>query len=113
MITENMQTSSSTSSMKILAQGSGSLTVPALAGAGQVQGTSVIPHGYGSDLLLFQVVVKMTGVYDMAPWNANSNNVGIWASIDENNLTVYGESNSGAAPVAARTVEYYYRIFIP
>jgi hypothetical protein len=112
----DVQMTAATSSMKILAEGTGTFTIPAIPVLGAEQGTATIPHGYGSDELLFQVGVTLNTTENMMiPWQSNDGRVCLWASLDDTNLVIYGEHNELITPGAtpAKTVDYYYRIFIP
>lgn len=112
----NIQLSSSDSSNKILKQGFGTFTVPALSGAGEIFGVATIPHGYTSDNLLFQVSTAgnfITGSV-MLPWSSTDNRIIQYAQLDGINLYIYFiSSDSSGLGTIAYTVNYVYRILIP
>jgi hypothetical protein len=112
---ENVQMSDAASSMKILKQGSGTFVIPAIPGLGAEEGTAVIPHGYGTDELLFQVGINIIAENRMVPWQSNDSRINLWAALDGTNLVIHGEHNEFSVPGATpdTTVNYYYRIFIP
>ena len=110
--------SSTASSLKVLKEGSGSLTIPGFTAPGEATGTATIAHGYGEDGLLFQVSsdggTSPTTDATVLPWESNDGQVILYAYLNSTNLVIVGiDSSVGAGPVSARTISYYYRIFIP
>lgn len=107
--------SSNSSSNKVLLEGSGTLSVAALPGAGETHTIATIAHNYGSDDLLFQVSTNggpTNGV--MLPWESNDGRNIQWASIDSTNLYITVNSNdSSGSGAPAYTINYYYRILVP
>ncbi len=107
--------SSKASSNKVLLEGSGTLSVAALSGAGETHTIATIPHNYGSSDLLFQVSTNggpTNGV--MLPWESNDGRIRQWASVDATNLYITVNSNdSSGSGASAFTISYFYRILIP
>lgn len=110
-----IQLSSSASSNKVLKEGSGTISVATLPGAGETQSTATIPHGFGSDNLLPQVTTIGGGTDGVIiPWQSNDSRGTQYVRIDSTNLyiTVTSMDVSGlGAP--GYVVTYYYRILIP
>lgn len=114
-----IQFSSAASSQKVLLEGTGVFTIPALPGAGESTATATIPHAFAGDNLLFQVsVVGLTpGVLidpTTLPWASNDSRVRLYASVDNTNLYITGiDSDTGGGGQPARPVTYFYRVLIP
>lgn len=111
----NQAFSGNNSSLKVLASGSGTFSIPSFAGSGERTGTAVIPHGYGSDQLLFQVSTD-GGFADgaMIPWESNDGRLIQYAYIDSTNLTIVGiDFDASGSGQPQRDITYYYRILIP
>jgi hypothetical protein len=110
-----IQTLSAVSSNKIVLQGSGTFTVPALAGAGETFGVATIPHGFASDNLLYQVTTNSRAVTQaVLPWAPGDNRQIQYATIDSTNLYIYFIStDSSGFGEPAFTVNYVYRILAP
>lgn len=110
-----IQLSSSASSNKLLKEGSGSITVAALGGAGETQTTATIPHGFATDILIPQVTTIGAGTDGVIiPWESNDGRFIQYLRIDSTNLyiTIISSDTSGlGAP--GFTATYYYRIIIP
>lgn len=111
----NIQFSSANSSLKVLKEGSGSFAVGALGGAGETLGSVLIPHGYTSDNLLFQVTTNggyLSGV--ILPWESNDGRMIQYAQLDSTNLAIACiSSDSSGLGAPAFTVSYFYRLLIP
>jgi hypothetical protein len=110
-----IQMTTAASSNKVILQGNDVIHVPALGGAGEILGTTTIPHNAGTDYLLFQV--GATGVFSynvMVPWISNDGRVTLYAMIDSTNLYVccISEDASGLGSPAF-DVSFFYRILIP
>lgn len=110
-----IQLSSSASSNKMLKEGSGTISVGALAGAGETQSTATIPHGFGSDILIPQVTTTGGGTDGVIiPWESNDSRVTQYLRLDSTSLyiTVISEDVSGLGSPAF-VVTYYYKLLIP
>ena len=107
--------SSSSSSNKVLLEGSGTMTVAGLSGQGETHTIATIAHNYGSDNLLFQVSTNggpTNGV--MLPWESNDGRSIQWASVDATNLYItVNSNNSGSGTVPSYIIDYFYRILVP
>lgn len=113
-----IQMLSSTSSNKLLMEDSGTFTVPVLPGAGDVSGTAIIPHNFGSDNLIMQVQtttdVAGTTDFTVLPWESNDGRLIIYASVDSTNLYITRiNSDSSGFGFPATTVNYTYRLLVP
>jgi hypothetical protein len=108
-----VQVSTDSSSLKILAQGSDTLSVPAVAAGSTATGVVTVPHGYGSDELIFQVAVSGEGIDTLIPWQSNDGIILLWATMDSTNLKVYSRTGAFAGSQPARRYTVYYRILIP
>lgn len=114
-----IQRTSAASSNKVLLQGSGSVSVTALAAAGETTATATIPHGYNSDQLLFQVMVSGSTPGAVVnpttlPWSSSDNRLIIYAALDSANLYIGVNSNdSSGFGAPARTIDYSYRLLVP
>ena len=118
--TDLIMFSSDLSSTKLVKQGTGSVSVPALGGAGETYGIATIPHGYGSSELIFQVAAtRDTGGTDVTliaqlPWISPDGRIRQYAYVDETNLYVVCLSFDGSGSGApARTMNFEYRLLIP
>lgn len=110
-----IQLSSAASSNKVLKEGSGSISVAALGGAGETQSTATVPHGFGSDILIPQVTTVGGGTDGVIiPWQSNDGRATQYIRLDSTNLYItiisYDISGLGAPGF---TATYYYRILIP
>lgn len=113
-----LQMSSQASSNKVFKQGNGSFNVAALAAAGEVAGSATIPHGFGSDKLIFQVsaTTDLAGTSNQTtlPWQSNDGRVLVYAYIDTVNLYIIRiNSDSSGFGFPAATVTYTYRLLVP
>lgn len=112
---DKIQLSSTASSLKILQQGSGSFTVPALPGAGSISGSATILHSYSSDNLLFQAAfdgATTNGV--VIPWESNDGRTTAYGRIDSTALYLFcisSDASGGGSP--SFVITYSYRILIP
>lgn len=110
------QMTSEASSQKLVLEGSGTFTTAYLPSSGEVLGGVTIPHGQGTDRLLFQVSTSTdlagTVINAMAPWQSGDGRVTIWATIDSANLYIY-RLNTTFSDFPATTVKYVYKILIP
>lgn len=110
-----LQLAPTASSNKLAFSSTGSFTIPALPGAGETFGQAVIPHGLGTDNLLFQVSTMggtTNGVF--LPWESNDGRLTQYASVDNTNLTITGISEDASGLGApAYTITYFVRILIP
>lgn len=108
-----LQMSSATASLKLLAQGSGTFSVPSTST--NVTRTSVVFHGYGNDNLIWQVGINSPelGINIITPWASSDGQTILVSTLDSNNLTVTGKAQTAGTPTLAYTVNYYYRILIP
>lgn len=103
------------SSLKVLKEGSGSLAVTGLGGAGVAYSLATIPHDFASNNLLFQVATTSGYVGGtILPWSSNDGRLQQWASIDANNLYIdVRVEDSGGFGFPGFTLNYSYRILIP
>lgn len=106
--------SSDSSSMKVLLQGTGTLTVP---GGTSNTATATIPHGYGDNNLLWQVVVTETDGSAtnnfVTPYLTNDSQVKGVSTLDSTNLYITISTSSGGTPWPVTTWNYTYRILVP
>ncbi|CAB4132563.1 hypothetical protein UFOVP253_35 [uncultured Caudovirales phage] len=113
--TKIQMVSSSSSNKLVPLVNSDSFTLPALGGAGEVTATATIPHGFGSDNLLFQVSADgatTSGV--ILPWQSNDGRISLYADVDATNLYVTGiSSDSSGFGAPAYTIIFYYRVLVP
>lgn len=107
------------SSNKVLLQGSGSFDVPSIGASSEVGTGTAIAHNYGSDNLLFQVVVwsNSAGAVLEAvrlPWGSGDNRLFVYTSLDATNLYISAvSSNSGTGSIPDRLIQFSYRILVP
>lgn len=114
-----IQMSSLTASLKILAQGTGSLNVSSASSGSPQSVTSTIVHNYGSDNLLWQIGFTIafsgggttTGL--LTPWVSADGQETVVSTIDSNNLYIIGKAQTAGSPTLAYTVTYNYRILVP
>lgn len=108
---------SSASALKLWGEGSGSGTIPATAmpSSPPQYDRITIPHGYGSDELIFRVMIVIPGA--SSPFNdyftlptSGGGSLGT-ASIDDTNL--YIEVGNAGSGDPAFNFNYYYWILIP
>lgn len=112
-----VQMSSETSSLKILAEDSGSLSVPSTSSSTSV--TNTVVHNFGSDELLWQVGFTIvfsgggttTGL--MTPWISSDGQTTVVSTVDSNNLYITGKAQTAGSPTLAYTINYAYRILVP
>lgn len=112
-----IQMTSEASANKVLLSSVGTLNIPLLPGVGANAGTLTVPHGYGSDNLLFQVSVNdpaTTNGLTRLPWSTGDGRISLYASVDAQNLYVHGwHSDAGGGGDPARSLSVYYRVLIP
>lgn len=113
-----IQMSSDASSNKVFLENTnspGTITVAALAGAGETQSTAIIPHDFGSDVLIPQVTTIGAGTDGtVIPWESNDGRIIQYIRLDSNNLYItIISSDSGGGGALGFTVTYYYRLLIP
>lgn len=111
-----LQLLSSSSSNKVLLQGSGTFTIAALGGIGAALGQATIPHGFTSDRLLWQVATftNVTAEYVILPWESNDTRLNQFTNLDDTNLYIFGvSSDSSGLGAPAYTISYYYRLLVP
>lgn len=111
-----IQMSSLTSSLKILIEGSGILTVNTAGTSATV--TNPIPHNFGSDELLWQVgfSINYSGTLQqgyMTPYITGDGQVSVTATVDNTNLYVTTAFQTAGTPGADYTISYYYRVLVP
>lgn len=108
--------SADNSSLKLLKEDKGTISVPNLPGSGDTFGVVTIPHGYGSDELLVQVwcSVGYSSGGTVLPFNSNDNRVIAYTKLDNVNLYIYIiHSDSSGSGFPASSHDYSYRILIP
>lgn len=118
---EKIQLSARNSSLKLIQQGSGTLTVPhgstTPGGVEYTEGTVTIPHNYGSDELLCQVALGtfVGGAPGMlAPQVTPARTIWIFAHLNETNLYITGgEARPGGVTAEGYSVAFYYRLLVP
>lgn len=110
-----IQMSGVNSSLKLWLSGGGTITVPAQGPYGSITVSTPISHGYGSDLLLAQVVVDWPDYpYGPAPWHTPDGRLSTYYSINSTNLNIYINSiDTGGSGTGAYTMNYSYRLLIP
>lgn len=112
---DNVGFATSVAALKLVKEDSGSGTIPATSGGGSSEYQRItIPHGQGTDLLLYRVLVVIPGYptysnYFVVPFAVS----GLFAtpSIDSSNL--YIEVGQSGVALPAQGFQYYYRILIP
>lgn len=98
--------------LKLLSEGTGSGQVPARGDDDFQYATITIPHGYGSDELVWQVSIIADGIAYYSPFTSSAGSFYIRSFLDSTNLKI--EVSDGAAVAApAIPFTYYYRILIP
>lgn len=113
-----IQQFSTASSNKVWLQGTGTFNTAVLPGVGERLGSATIPHGYGSDNLIFQVStttdISGTGTYTVLPWNSNDGRLFTYAYLDSTNLYIIRiNSDISGFGFAATTTNYSYRLLVP
>ncbi len=110
-----IQMISAASSNKVILEGNGTFTIPALGGAGETFSYATIPHNQNNDNLMFQVTATQSvNNVGIIPWQSSDGRVTLYAQIDNINLYIYGiSSDSGGSGNPARTISFNYRILIP
>lgn len=114
-----IQMSSKTASLKILAEGNGSLTVPSASSGSPKSATNTVNHNYGQNNLLWQVgfTIVFSGGGTMAglmtPYVTADGQTTVLSTIDSNNLYITGLAQTAGSPTLSYTVNYSYRILVP
>lgn len=113
---QNLQMTSTTSSLKVLAEGTGSLSLPSTVS--KVTITNNIFHGYGSDDLIWQVDGTLSfgsttygGI--VTPWETSDGQYTFVATLDSENLYISGIAQTAGSATVAATITYAYRILVP
>lgn len=113
-----IQMSSINSSLKLLLEGNGVISFPAITSStgGTVWQTVTVAHNYGSDNLLFQAGFnEVDGTYHnamMAPFEAGDGSLNAFATLDATNLYInLGWQTNSALP--AISFQYIYRLLVP
>lgn len=108
---EDVQFDANASSLKLLASGTGTLSTAAGTSADV---TATIPHGYGSDKLLWQVAITngQTGQTYVTPLITSNGAYRLQSFMNSTNLLINVWFSVGAANPAI-TWTYTYRILIP
>lgn len=111
--------SSDRSSQKVYLSDSDTLIMPTLSGAGDSAGVGIVPHGYGSDELIFQVwgygdSSGATVPNVVLPWQSSDGRLTLFAYVDSINLYIVGiHSDASGFGDPERNFHYSYRILIP
>lgn len=102
------------SALKLLLRGTVNIALP----AGLVNnGTATIPHGYGSDELIYFVTARdvsgNTTNNFILPFTSRGASLISFANIDANNLYIRVGTNNMFDPFPATTWQFEYFIFVP
>lgn len=114
-----IQMSSKAASLKILAEGTGSLIVLSATAGNPQSTTNEVFHNYGSNNLLWQVGFTIifsgggttTGL--LTPWVSGDGQETVIATIDSTNLYITGKAQTAGSATLSYTVNYSYRILVP
>lgn len=108
-----IQMSSLTSSMKLLDSGSGTATVPAVAGGDSGSVVITIAHGHTSDELIWEAgIINSLGQVFFTPFAPGAGSFFFVSYLDSTNLYIEA-IRSPAVDTPAEQITYSYRIFIP
>lgn len=114
-----VQMSSETTSLKILVEGNGSLTVPSASFGSPKSTTNTIIHNFGSTRLLWQVgfTIAFSGGGTtpgiITPWGSADGQTVVVSTIDSKNLYITGQAQTVGSDTLPYTVTYSYRILVP
>jgi hypothetical protein len=110
-----LQLYSGASSNKIWLENSGTFTVAAAPPNSDGHTTITIPHGFGSDNLIWQV--SMTGAasdWHVVPYAPGDNSLWLFASLDTSNLYITGtQIDSSGFGRPSYVCSYTYKILVP
>lgn len=107
---------STTSSLKIWKQDSGSINLPSIeSGGGTSWKTVPILHGYPNDRLIWQVGLRETDGHFfnniMTPFETSGGTLNAFATLDDTNLYISVGWETSSIP--ATSFDYIYRLLIP
>lgn len=114
----NVQMSASNSSLKVIAEGNGTIQVNSLAGGFFAGGISPpIPHNARTDNLIWQVAtfasVEGDGNNIPTPYESNDDRALIHSYVDETNLYVEAAYQSSTGDLASFSIDFFYRVLLP
>lgn len=109
--------SSETASLKLWLEGTGTFVVPSTGTTVTI--TVPIPHGFGSDGLIWQVGLNATyegfsttqGI--ITPWATGDGRSRFSSYLDATNLYIVGFAGTAGVATPTTDVTYYYRLLIP
>lgn len=113
----NIQQSSETTSLKLVQQGAGTITVvPSGIDAHYAEGQAQIHHDVGDDNLLWQVTLSSAETADsnvLTPYTPADGRVSVISRVDSDNLYIGCMAQSAGSTFSTFTVSYTYRLMVP
>jgi hypothetical protein len=96
-------------------EGSGTFTVPAAPPSSDNFATVTIPHGFGSDNLLWQVsMTDAGGDRHIVAYAPGDNTLWLYASLDATNLYITAtQIDSSGSGIPSYACSYTYKILVP
>ena len=96
---------------KVVAQGSGSLSIPSTTGI--IQRTTTIPHGLGTDAIYPQVWSSLGYTNgSLVPYSAPDGRYFLWVTVDANNLYVSGAATTSGSATETQDITFRYKLIM-
>lgn len=113
----NIQLSSDNTSLKLVIQGSATISVVAKVGGNFGSGLATIPHNAGTDNLIWQVAMfsnsLSSGNNVPTPFESNDDGQLLHSYVNSTNLYVEVAQQSNTGSITPFTVTFYYRVMLP
>lgn len=114
---DDVQMNSANASLKVVAEGTSTISVVLLAGGFYAGGNTSILHNAGTDKLVWQVTmfsnVETEGNNIPTPYESGDNRALLHSYVDSNYLYVEAAYNSSTGDLTPFTITFYYRVLLP
>ena len=96
---------------KVVASGSGNITIPSTTSV--VQATVTIPHGLGTDAFYPQVWTSIGYANgSLIPYSTPDGGYFMWATVDATNLYISGAATTFGSPTRVQNLTFRYKLIM-